>query len=374
MNRTTIWADPPARNTSPHRRQFLEPLEPRQLLSVADDAAVAAALVPPSSTAHALTNASPPTSQQQPSTAAGEDLNPFSNQQIHPATSEEADDASETEDQATNRTQVAQTTVIPASGSSDGGADGESSTPSAVIDSAPQDAPTASNDPSTSTSPSPAPAASSVFSATPIGVDPESDSETEIGNSTPGISAQLLSEDSRVAQPTDLTVASDAPVFLASARTAHHGARPALADALLDFSAAGIATSMRDSVFSERTIETLTTRLSFDALKSVARTLSSALASHVSETRPASTVPAAPDTSSSSPFSSQRIYHLVRGANPMALLGDSAAVFADECARLEGIMARNVRLKPWIVTAAAVAVDAVILTHYVHRRRRPHRA
>ena len=66
----------------------------------------------------------------------------------------------------------------------------------------------------------------------------------------------------------------------------------------------------------------------------------------------------------------QRLFHFERMSDPMLLIGDAAAAFAEESALL-GTGGTQVRYaKAWGVTAAVVLVDAAVLVYYIQTRRR----
>ena len=70
----------------------------------------------------------------------------------------------------------------------------------------------------------------------------------------------------------------------------------------------------------------------------------------------------------------QRFFHFERMSDPMLLIGDSAAEFAEESALL-GVGGGQARYaKAWAITGGVVLLDAVVLVYYIQTRRRRHAA
>jgi hypothetical protein len=70
-------------------------------------------------------------------------------------------------------------------------------------------------------------------------------------------------------------------------------------------------------------------------------------------------------------FSRKRIYHFAKLGNPMTLLSDAIASFAEESSRIPVLkQSSSARMRAWSVTAAVLMIDAAALAWYRSRKRR----
>jgi hypothetical protein len=70
-----------------------------------------------------------------------------------------------------------------------------------------------------------------------------------------------------------------------------------------------------------------------------------------------------------SALSPARIYRFARMGNPLSLLNDPLALFADESIRASALRQRNLRWAAWSITATVVMIDVAMLAYYGIRRR-----
>jgi hypothetical protein len=84
----------------------------------------------------------------------------------------------------------------------------------------------------------------------------------------------------------------------------------------------------------------------------------------------ASAVPAMGRALQSIVDDTQRTFHIERLSNPLALIGDAAAAFAEESALLGSAATGSRYLRAWSITGVVVALDAAVLVYWLHSRRR----
>src|SRR4029077_14824911 len=99
----------------------------------------------------------------------------------------------------------------------------------------------------------------------------------------------------------------------------------------------------------------------------VAESLPAALASA------ASASPQAVLAAIASPAAATRkVYECARFGAPFTLLADSVAAFTEESALIPTSLAPNARSRSaWMVTLTVIGVDALLLTHYYRKPRKP---